>query len=85
MATGANGVIILDIRRYLYIVGRYVRSKEERAQGGSGGCYTPCILPHTLLGEREAESVAAATDPTNLIWVMPAKGSNGDSSRPRHL
>jgi hypothetical protein len=29
----------------------------------------------TLLGERRAESVVPATDPTNLIWVMPAKGS----------
>jgi hypothetical protein len=32
---------------------------------------------HTLLGERIAESVAQATDPANLIRVMPAKGSNG--------
>jgi hypothetical protein len=36
--------------------------------------YNLLAKTHTLLGERIAESVAQATDPANLIWVMPAKG-----------
>ncbi len=34
----------------------------------------PCAKFHIASGERaRAERVAPATDPPNLIWVMPAK------------
>ena len=34
----------------------------------------PCEQPNIASGERvRAERVASATDPPNLIWVMPAK------------
>ena len=84
MATGANAAIIADESG----AGTPIVVHSRTLTGALDG---PIAVvesrgsTQTLLGERIAESVAQATDPANLIWVIPAKGSNGSLLHPRRL
>jgi hypothetical protein len=70
---------------YRWAIGGGSKKGAARVRRRAGPVVQSVRNTHTLLGERIAESVALATDPANLIWVMPAKGSNGELHSPRRL